>query len=288
MAAHGMARSCYQCHQRKDEYYNDGDLCMECYNAYPFCLECGLNERSKPRPRCEDCHQQDLGRTADLIIQEEKQVASILLKRVDEYTASFRELLKLFVDRWDRRKSQCPEITAAYFINNQLLQIRYNEYKKELVRNGKEPNEMIHFHGTVLYCNLLSSNAECDNMECGICGIAWKGFDKDRVGHNIPRFQRFGCGIYLAPNSSKCHDYTQGSHDVRAMLICKVALGKSYVLTHNQATLVAAPPGYNSVYGKNSPEGTLNYDEVVVYHTDAILPTHIIVYERDGTSKIAK
>ena len=285
MAVRGTARSCYQCHQRKNGFYNDGNLCMDCYNACTLCLECGLNERNEPDPWCEDCYQQGLGRTAGLNIQEKKPT---LLKRVEEYSDSFREVLKLFVDRWDRRKSQCPEITAAYFINNQLLQTRYNEYKKELMRNGKDPNERIHFHGTLLYCNLLSSNIECDNVECGICGIACKGFDKNKIGQNIPRFQRFGCGIYFAPNSSKCHDYTQGSYNVRAMLVCRVALGKSYVLTHNQASLMAAPPGYDSIYGKNSPEGALNYDEVVVYHTDAVLPTHIIVYERDGTGKIAK
>ena len=72
------------------------------------------------------------------------------------------------------------------------------------------------------------------------------------------------------------------------MLVCKVALGKSYALTHNQTTLMAAPHGYDLVYGKNSPQGALNYDEVVVYYTDAILPTHIIVYKRDGTGKIVK
>lgn len=281
-------RSCYQCNQRKNEFYNDSVLCMDCYNAYPLCLECGLNDRNKPHPWCDGCYQQHHGRPAGLVTQEEElEEASTLLQRIEECSDPFRDVLKVFVDRWDRRKSQCPEIIAAYCINNKLLQTRYSDYKKELMKNGKDPNEMIHFHGTVLYCDLLNNNVECDNAVCGICGIAQNGFDENRIGHNIPRFQRFGCGIYLAPNSSKCHDYTQGSYSVRAMLVCKVALGKSYVLTQNQASLTAAPSGYDSVYGKNSPQGALNYDEVVVYHSEAILPTHIIVYNRDGTGKIA-
>ena len=89
----------------------------------------------------------------------------------------------------------------------------------------------------------------------------------------------------ILPNVMITHkDLTMLGH---AMLICKVALGKSYVLTHNQASLMTVPSGYDSVYGKNSPEGALNYDEVV-YCIDAVLPTHIIVYERDGTGKIVK
>jgi len=262
---------------------------MDCYNEYPLCLECGLNERNKPHPWCGDCYQQNRGRPAihGTVKQEEEHVAPTLLK-IEQCSDSFRDLLKLFVDKWDRRKSQCPEIVEAYSINNKMLTSKYSEYKKQLKADGKNPNESIQFHGTILCCDLLRNKVTCDNEGCGICGISKKGFDEKRIGHNIPRFQRFGNGIYLAPNSSKCHDYTQGSHNVRAMLVCQVALGRSYILTQNQANLTAAPSGYDSVYGQNSPQGVLNYDEVVVYHGEAILPTHVIVYERDGTGKIAK
>ena len=286
------SRSCYQCCQRKNEFYNKSGLCMDCYNVYPLCLECGLNERNKPHPWCEDCYQQYQGRPAGLIVETENHnfpiTVSTLLERMEEHSNPFRDILKLFVDRWDRRKSQCPEILAAYAINNKLLQTKFSEYKEKLKKNRKNPDERTQFHGTVLCCDLVNNNVECDNVECGICGISQNGFDESKIGRNIPRFQRFGRGIYLAPNSSKCHDYTQGSHNVRAMLVCKVALGKSHVVTHNQVNLTTAPPGYDSVYGQNSQQGVLNYDEVVVYCSEAILPTHIIVYERDGTGKIAK
>ena len=284
-------RRCCQCDKKKNEFYNDSVLCMDCYNEYPLCLECGLNDRNKPHPWCEDCYQLHVGRPAGVVrgvISEKEHGVSTVLKKIEGYSDAFRDVLKIFVDRWDRRKSQCPEIKAAYSINNNVVQSRYSGYKKQLTDNGRNPNEKILFHGTVLYCDLLTRMVECDNTECGICGISQRGFDENKIGHNIPRFQRFGCGIYLAPNSSKCHDYTQGSNNVRAMLVCKVALGKSYVLTESQTTLIAAPPGYDSVYGQNSPQGALNYDEAVVYCSEAILPTHVIVYERDGIGKIAK
>ena len=116
---------------------------------------------------------------------------------------------------------------------------------------------------------ILNTGVECDNSRCGICGIA-RGFNEEKIGYDIPRFQWFGRGIYLASNSSKCHDYTQGYCSVRAMLVCKVALGNYYTLTENQLNLTTAPSGYDSVYGKTSLQEVLNYDEVVVYWSKAI------------------
>ena len=48
--------------------------------------------------------------------------------------------------------------------------------------------------------------------------------DTKMIQTNIT-FQRFGHGFYLAPNSSKCHDYTQGACGYRAMLVCDVCPG---------------------------------------------------------------
>jgi len=251
-------------------------------------LKCGINERNKPHPWCENCYQQHLDREYGTSFKEEYDIPALVLERVGKRSYTYEEVVKLFTDRWDRRKSQCPEIIMAYSIKNSKLQYRYDEYKRQLHAVGKDPNEGIHFHGTVLSCDLLNSGVECDNSRCGICGIAKEGFDESRIGYNIPKFQRFGNGIYLAPNSSKCHDYTQGWYGVRAMLVCKVALGNSYILTQNQSDLTTAPSGYDSVYGKNSLQGALNYDEVVIYCSKALLPTFVIIYERNGVGKIAK
>ena len=284
------SKMCYCCNKKKSEFYNDSILCVDCFEVYPFCLECGINERNRPHPWCEECYQlHHLGGPHGVSVKAvEPEPDPVVLQRIQKNSYAHEEVVKLFTDRWDRRKSQCPEIVMAYSITNNKLKSRYDDYKKQLKADGKNPNEGIYFHGTVLSCDILNNGVECDNSRCSICGIAKEGFNEEKIGYNIPRFQRFGSGIYLAPNSSKCHDYTQGWCSVRAMLVCKVALGNYYTLTQNQLNLTTAPSGYDSVYGKNSLQGVLNYDEVVVYWSKAILPTHIIVYDRDGVSKIAK
>eukprot|EP00731_Ephydatia_muelleri_P002205 Em0001g2205a len=117
----------------------------------------------------------------------------------------------------------------------------------------------------------------------GICGISRNGFQKSCVESNIT-FKRFGHGFYLAPHSSKCHDYTQGTHTHRAMLLCDVLSGKKHVVQTNQTHLVAPPQGYDSVYGQ--PGGSLNYPEIVIYEA-SILSRYVIIYQKDGVGKIA-
>jgi hypothetical protein len=78
---------------------------------------------------------------------------------------------------------------------------------------------------------------------------------------------------------------------MRTMIVCKVAIGRPYELTHNAPQLTGPPEGYHSVHGKASASGSLNYDEYVVYDPRAVLPYCIIEYtygpdatERDPTS----
>ena len=143
-----------------------------------------------------------------------------------------------------------------------------------------------HYHGTKLTCDLTqsSSSAPCNDEECGICGISTSGLDRRCIRKNI-NFQRFGHGFYLAPNSSKCHDYTQGANGYRAMLLCNVCPGKKYPLKTNNVDLKGPPPGYDCVYGQVG--GRLNYPEIVVYNPDAVVARYIIVYQKDGVAKRA-
>ena len=133
-------------------------------------------------------------------------------------------------------------------------------------------------------CDILNTNTLCQDVECGVCGIANIGFDRRCIRKNI-NFQRFGHGFYLAPNSSKCHDHTQGHGGYRAMLLFEVCPGKKYQLRNDDETLTAPPEGYNSVHGTG---GNLNYDELVLYNPDGAILKHIIVYSKDGDCKIAK
>ena len=141
------------------------------------------------------------------------------------------------------------------------------------------------FHGTSLKCPIYKNKTVCKIKTCGICGIIRNGFLEKFINANIP-YQRFGDAFYFALNSSKSHDYTQGHGIYRAMLLCKVAVGRRYVTQRNHRELTAPPKGYDSVHGKHG--GTLNYDEIVVYNPEAALPTHVLLYTKDGTYKIAR
>jgi len=119
-----------------------------------------------------------------------------------------------------------------------------------------------------------------------VCRISEDGFSAAKIRQNIPHFQRFGRGFYLAPKTSKCHDYTQGAHSYRAMLLCKVLPGNKYKLKKDGTSLNGPPSGYHSIYGETG--ASLNYEEIVLPSADAILPKYVIVYRKDGEAKIAK
>ena len=70
------------------------------------------------------------------------------------------------------------------------------------------------------------------------------------------------------------------------MLLCDVCPGNKYRLKTGNVSLRGPPQGYDSVLGE--PGGTLNYDELVVYNPDAVIPRYILVYQKDGVMKIAK
>lgn len=62
----------------------------------------------------------------------------------------------------------------------------------------------------------------------------------------------------------------------RAMFVCKVIVGKGKKLMTDHTTLTCAPDGCDSVLGE---VGTaLNYDEIIVYDEDAVLPAYMVVY----------
>jgi hypothetical protein len=70
----------------------------------------------------------------------------------------------------------------------------------------------------------------------------------------------------------------RGEH-VKKMLLCQVACGKIFKTTQNYDTLQgAAPEGYDSVHGEAQKGGKLNYDEMVVYHEEAVRPHLVAEY----------
>ena len=191
----------------------------------------------------------------------------------------FAEVSHQFTRDWAMGKGTCPSVNFVYVVSNSALETRWSAYRRNLQNQTVEE----HYHGTKLICNL--SNMPCANIDCGVCGISNMGLDRRCIRKNI-NFQRFGHGFYLAPNSSKCHDYTQGANGYRAMLLCAVCPGRKYILRTDNVNLQGPPPGYDCVYGVAG--SSLNYAEIVVYNPDAVVPRYIIVYQKDGVYKIAK
>jgi len=99
------------------------------------------------------------------------------------------------------------------------------------------------------------------------------------------------------PEKPRSNDYSQNDckSNLKAILLNKVVVGKGYKVTHDLTSLTSPPAGYDSVsfieflfiwtYLKNylkvlaEKGGSLNYDELVVYTNDAILPSFLVMYE---------
>lgn len=194
----------------------------------------------------------------------------------------FAKISAQFKVRWAAQKGDCPRVEYVFSITNTSLKKRWDDYREGLQIKSVEEQ----YHGTILSCDIIHTKLLCADPTCGICGISRFGFDPGRIRTNI-RFQRLGHCFYLACNSSKCHDYTQstgGYHDYRAMLLCEVCPGKKFICTKNNTRLKNPPPGFDSVYGM--PGGDLNYEEIGLFKSDAILPKYIIMYRKDGTCRL--
>ncbi len=191
---------------------------------------------------------------------------------LSRHSADFAEVSRKFIDRWSKGSPPSVSSISIFAIGNNYLDRKWADYRQSL--KIQTPEE--HFHGTALACDILTSQALCSGGNCGICGISCAGMDPSCIRTNID-FQRFGHGFYLAPHSSKCHDYTtQNSRGHTAMLLCAVLPGQKYNLKHNRQQLTSPPRGYDSVCGQIGDK--LNYPEIVVYNSHAVMPHYIIIY----------
>ena len=193
-----------------------------------------------------------------------------------------RRLTAKFKEDWAHKKGSAGYVKAVYVIKSPALKKSWTYYKRSLPSFHQQVEE--YYHGTRLRCNIIRNGDLCSSPHCNVCRISEKGFDEEKIGMNISHFQRFGRGYYLAPQSSKCHEYTQGAFGYRALLLCEVCPGRKYFLQKNAPHLSGPPEGYNSIYGMAG--GDLNYDEIVLPQSGAILPKYIIVYEKDDVEKL--
>ena len=202
--------------------------------------------------------------------------------KLDSAHSDFILISTNFRNNWNVNKGACPPITAVYKVRPDGTDAKFHKYVHTLRDIARTPE--YYFHGCKLTCDLLNTNKLCNLPDCTICLVSKQGFDIRKVGTNVP-FNRFGKGLYFAPESSKCHDYTLGvaQYGYRAMLYVKCAPGfKQIQFTDNQ-NRVAPDEGYNSLYGHAGKN--LNYDELCLYDDHACVPEYIIVYNRDGVGR---
>jgi len=94
---------------------------------------------------------------------------------------------------------------------------------------------------------------------------------------------RYGSGIYTSATSSKSNDYSENRQTAvrspwKAVLLNKVVVGKGFRIKTNSDKLTAPPAGYDSVLGEVGV--VLNYDELVVYNNDAVIPSYLVMYDK--------
>ncbi|KER23057.1 hypothetical protein T265_08999 [Opisthorchis viverrini] len=185
----------------------------------------------------------------------EEQVLSTIREHRDNAGGIYKRYQLLKVARirnrrlWDRYLHRCAEISED---------------------NSGHYNERLLFHGSPF-----------------LQAIVMKGFDERHayIGG------MFGAGIYFAENSSKSNQYVYGigggagcpAHKSRScyicprqLLLCRVALGRSFI-QFNAMKVAHAPPGHHSIVGRPSTGG-LNFAEYVIYRGEQAYPEYLITY----------
>ncbi|EGN99232.1 hypothetical protein SERLA73DRAFT_55034, partial [Serpula lacrymans var. lacrymans S7.3] len=143
-------------------------------------------------------------------------------------------------------------------------------------------NERRRWHGT--YCrnckflkNNLAKDGHCEpSQKCVICSIINTGFRKPRPKPGRP--EKFGFGMYFSSTSSKQNGMAKPAKGVRALLLCKVAVGRGCKARRSHPRRTRAPKGFNSILGVPGVTPNLNYDELVTYDIAQNTPAYVIIY----------
>ena len=205
----------------------------------------------------------------------------IFTVEVSPTSREFGEQCKRFHRDWDKRKGSCPAVELGLLLRivHPSVSKRLERYVRKLPSGHRKIEQ--YYHGTRLNCSIEKYLETCQNSDCRTCGITRNSFDASKIDRLA--FQRLGPGFYLAPNSSKAHDYTvHSATGFCGMILCDVAPGKKHVTRYGDQTLCRPPDGYHSVYGKHKlmgKFGVLNYDEIVIFTADAICPRYVFVYK---------
>ena len=186
-----------------------------------------------------------------------------------------------FRDTWCREKGRLPKICLILEIVDPTLEGRLKAYIANLPPRYTHTEEL--YHGTSFKCSMPRDDP-CSHPACGACGISKKGFDPDRISSQA--WQRFGKGFYFAVNSSKAYEYPLSLYrsakqpHYRCLLMCEIAPGRKHYVYQDEPFRKGPPRGCHSVQGKaNSSPNGLNYEEIVVYKTEAVRPRYILILQ---------
>ncbi|CAG8528198.1 4536_t:CDS:2 [Paraglomus occultum] len=153
--------------------------------------------------------------------------------------------------------------SVSFMSNDKQLCERFDEYLSELAFDNIEPNVKPLWHGTNVRCLLGNEpcNSESDDA-CASCNILRKGFDLNKSGSAHP---------YRSYADSRNH------HNAYTILFCWVALGRDFATSEDLPHLTEPPYRYHSIHGTVGPR--LNYEEYVIYRTDAAVPFAAVTYK---------
>ena len=182
-------------------------------------------------------------------------------------------------------------------LNSRLWDKYWHRRQEICEENRNYPNERMLFHGSLFVNTIIQKGFdERHSYIGGMFGAGKRTSDKPETSLKSikirPNHDFSFTGIYFAENSSKSNQYVNGmgggsgcqAHKdkscykcKRQLLLCRVALGKSFF--HFSAIKMAhAPPGHHSVTGRPSPNGGLTYPEYVVYRGEQSYPEFLISY----------
>jgi len=217
------------------------------------------------------------------------------------YGRRYKSVVNQFTKSWRHprsKKSRYNKIIRVVQVKPPYhLRLRYNKFKSRLEKRHKftrrglqRGNERRRWHGT--YCrnckflkNNLANDGHCESSKrCVICSIINTGFRKPKPKPG--RAEKFGFGMYFSSTSSKSDDYTgvrqngmaKPARGVRALILCKVSVGRACKARRSMPNRTRAPKGFNSVIGQPGVTPKINYDELITYDVAQNTPAYLIIY----------